>query len=58
MLSGGRGKKTAWETWKSDDGGHCAALCSLSATPNPITADECLGLLEVVVLLYDRTRSM
>ena len=24
---GGRGKKTAWETWKSDDGGHCSILC-------------------------------
>ena len=54
---GGRGKKTAWESWKSDDG-VTAAFYALSATPNPTTIDECIGPLErFVVLLYDRTNS-
>ena len=39
---GGRGKKTSWETWKSDDG-VTAEFCALSATPNPTTIDDCLG---------------
>ena len=55
---GGRGKKTAWETWKSD-GGVTAAFCALSATPNPTTIDACIGPLERFgVLLYDRTSSL
>ena len=54
---GGRGKKTAWETWKSDDV-VTAAFCALSATPNPTPTDECIGALQrFVVLLYDRTSS-
>ncbi len=54
---GGRGKKTAWETWKSDDG-VTAAFGALSATPNSTTIDECIAPLQrFVVLLYDRTSS-
>ena len=48
---GGRGKKTAWETWKSDDG-VTAGYCALSATPNPTTIDECIGSLERFVVLF------
>ena len=52
---GGWGKKTAWDTWKSDDG-VSAAYCAMTATPNPTTVDECLGPLErFVVLLCDHT---
>ena len=54
---GGRGKKTAWETWKSDDG-VTAAFGALSATPNSTTIDECIAPLQrFVALLYDRTSS-
>ena len=54
---GGRGKKTAWETWKSDDG-VTASFGALSATPNSTTIDECIAPLQrFVVLLYDRTSS-
>ena len=54
---GGRGKKAAWETWKSDDG-VTAAFGALSATPNSTTIDECIAPLQrFVVLLYDRTSS-
>ena len=54
---GGRGKKIAWETWKSDNG-VTAAFGALSATPNSTTLDECIGPLQrFVVLLYDRTSS-
>ena len=55
---GGRCKKTAWETWKSDDG-VTAALCALSATPNPTTNRRMYWSLldRFVVRLYDRTNS-
>ena len=52
---GGRGKRTAWDTWMtfSDATG---AFCALASTPYAV--DQCLELLErYVVLLYDRTRS-
>ena len=55
---GGRCKKTAWETWKSDDG-VTAAFCGLSATPNPTTNRRMYWSLveRFVVLLYNRTNS-
>ncbi len=57
---GGRGKKTAWETWKACDGvtNVTAAFCALAATPTPSIIDDYMDELErFVVLLYDRTSS-
>jgi hypothetical protein len=52
---GGRGKKTAWDTWMSFDG-VTRAFCVLAATPDSI--DDVMGPLErFVALLYDRTSS-
>jgi hypothetical protein len=57
---GGRGKKTAWESWKACDEvtDITAAFCALAATPNPSIVDDYMDALErFVVLLYDRTSS-
>ncbi|KAJ8394095.1 hypothetical protein AAFF_G00049000 [Aldrovandia affinis] len=58
---GGRGKKTAWETWKAYDevtDEVTTAFCTLAATPTISTVDDYMDSLErFVVLLYDRTSS-
>ena len=52
---GGRGKKTAWDTWTSY-GDVTAAFCALGAMPDPRAIEEWMQPLErFVVLLYDRT---
>ena len=52
---GGRGKKTAWDTWRIFDD-VTKAFCALAATPDAI--DDWMEPLErFVVLLYDRTSS-
>ncbi|KAJ8405691.1 hypothetical protein AAFF_G00316710 [Aldrovandia affinis] len=57
----GRGKKTAWETWKACDevtDEVTTAFCTLAATPTISTVDDYMDSLErFVVLLYDRTSS-
>ena len=54
---GGRGKRTAWDTWKAYKD-VTPAFCALAARPTPQTIEEWLGPLEqFVVLLYDRTSS-
>ena len=57
---GGRGKKTAWESWKACDEvtDITAAFCALAAIPNPSIVDDYMDTLgRFVVLLYDRTSS-
>ena len=52
---GGRGKKTAWDTWTSY-GDVTAAFCALGAMPDPRAVEEWMQPLErFVVSLYDRT---
>ena len=52
---GGRGKRTAWDTWKAYDD-VTAAFCALVATP--VSMEEWMKPLErFVVLMYDRTSS-
>ena len=52
---GGRGKKTAWDTWKEYHDA-TSAFCALVSTPSLETVEEVLDKLETfVVLLYDRT---
>ncbi|KAG0724206.1 hypothetical protein GWK47_041118 [Chionoecetes opilio] len=52
---GGRGKKTAWDTWTTY-GDVTPAFCALGAMPDPRAIDEWMQPLErFVVLLYDRT---
>ena len=52
---GGRGKKTAWDTWMTFDD-VTRAFCALANTPDAI--DDWMEPLEqFVVLLYDRTSS-
>ena len=54
---GGKGKKTAWNTWKAYKE-VTPAFCALAAKPSPQTIQEWLGLLErFVILLYDRSSS-
>ena len=54
---GGRGKRTAWDTWKAYKD-VTPAFCALVARPIPQTIEEWLGPLErFMVLLYDRTSS-
>ena len=54
---GGRGKRTAWDTWKAYKD-VTPAFCALVAMPIPQTIEEWLGPLErFVVLLYDCTSS-
>ncbi len=56
----GRGKKTAWRTWKACDEitNVTTLLCALSTMPNPSVVDENIDVLEhFVVLLYGRTSS-
>ncbi len=58
--SSGRGKKTAWETWKACDGGSDVTMlfCVLSTMPNPSVVDDNIDVLEhLVALLYARTSS-
>ena len=58
---GGRGKKTAWETWKAFDQINevTAAFCALSTTPKPHIIDQWMDALEhFSVLPYDRTSSL
>ena len=56
-FSGGKGKKTAWDTWKAYKE-VTPAFCALAAKPSPQTIQEWLGLLErLVILLYDRSSS-
>ena len=51
----GRGKKTAWDTWKAYED-VTGAFCALAACPSPETIELWLKPLErFVVLLYDRT---
>ena len=51
---GGKGKKTAWDTWMTLD--VTRAFCAFAATPDP--TDDWMGPLEkFVVLLYDHTSS-
>lgn len=53
----GRGKKTAWQTWKACDE-VTSAFCALAATPTISTVNDYMDPLErFVVLLYDRTSS-
>lgn len=52
---GGRGKKTAWDTWKAFDD-VTPAFCTLAATPDSVD-DSMKPLERFVVLLYDRTSS-
>jgi hypothetical protein len=55
---GGRGKRTAWATWKAYED-VTPAFCALVARPTLQTIDEWLDKLErFVVLLYDRTSSL
>ena len=42
---GGRGKKTAWDTWMTF-GDVTRAFCALAATPEPNVVDECIEVLE------------
>ena len=52
---GGRGKKTAWDTWNTY-GDVRPAFCALGAMPDPLAIDEWMQPLKrFVVLLYDRT---
>jgi len=52
---GGRGKKTAWDTWATY-GDVTPAFCALGTMPDPCSIEEWKQLLErFVVLLYDRT---
>ncbi|KAG0725800.1 hypothetical protein GWK47_037891 [Chionoecetes opilio] len=52
---GGRGKKTAWDTWTTY-GDVTPAFCALGAMPDSRAIDEWMQQLErFVVLLYDRT---
>ena len=54
---GGRGKKTAWDTWKAYKD-VTPAFCALAAGPSQEAIEEWLDQLErFVVLLYDRTSS-
>ena len=54
---GGRGKRTAWDTWKAYKD-VTPAFCALVSTPTLQTIKEWLGQLErFVVLLYNRTSS-
>ncbi len=54
---GGRGKKTAWDTWNAY-GDVTPAFCALVAGPSSQSIEEWMGPLErFVVLLYDRTSS-
>ena len=54
---GGRGKRTAWNTWKAYKD-VTPAFCTLVSTPTLQTIKEWLGQLErFVVLLYDRSSS-
>ena len=54
---GGKGKKTAWDTWKAYKE-VTPAFCALAARPTPQTVQEWLGPLEqFVILLYDRSSS-
>ena len=53
---GGRGKRTAWDTWKAYDD-VTPALCSLATTPESV--ESLIKLLEqFVILLYDRTSNL
>ena len=57
---GGRGKKTAWETWKACDEvtDITAAFGALADMPNPSIINNYMDTLErFVVLIYDRTSS-
>ena len=54
---GGRGKKTAWDTWTTY-GDVTPAFCVLDAVPDPRVIDEWMHLLNLfVVLLHDRTNT-
>jgi len=54
---GGRGKKTAWDTWTTY-GDVTPAFCVLDAMTNPRIIDEWMHPLDLfVVLLYDRTNT-
>ena len=53
---GGRGKRTAWDTWKAYDS-VTPAFCSLAATPESIES-SIKPLERFVILLYDRTSSL
>ena len=54
---GGRGKKTAWDTWKAFDN-VTRAFCALATTPSADAIDDWMEPLErFVVLMYDRTSS-
>ncbi|KAG7155211.1 hypothetical protein Hamer_G025546 [Homarus americanus] len=51
---GGRGKRTAWETWNAY-GGVTAAFCALAARPSPESIEEHMGLLgHFIDVLYNR----
>ena len=55
----GRGKQTAWGSWKAcDEGTDVTTLfCALSTLPNPSAVDDNIDVLGLfVVLLCDRTR--
>ncbi len=55
---GGRGKKTAWDTWKVYQD-VTPAFCAIMTRPTLQTIEEWLWPLErFVVLLYDRTSSL
>lgn len=52
---GGRGKKTAWDTW-TIYGDITPAFCALGSMPDPLTIDKWMQHLErFVILMYDRT---
>jgi len=54
---GGRGKRTAWDTWKAYED-VTQAFCALATSPTSRSIEEWLGPLErFVVLMYDRTSS-
>ena len=54
---GGRGKRTAWDTWKAYKY-VTQAFCALATSPTSHTIEEWLGLLErFVVLMYNQTSS-
>jgi len=54
---GGRGKKTAWDTWTTY-GDVTPAFCVLGAMPDPRAIGEWVHPLDLfVVLLYDRTNT-
>ena len=53
---GGRGKKTAWDTWKVYEE-VTKAFCSLMANPESIS-DNMKSIKRFVTLMYDRTSSL